>query len=78
MGDSPPVWPQGRLGIAAKVFSTFSMTAIVDATPASMYSSPVCGFADRASPHVPDFVAQCTDPGFEKKNAVCTGPVGTV
>ena len=48
----------GRRGIAAKVFSTFSMTAIVDATPASMYSSPVCGLADRASPHVPDFVAQ--------------------
>ncbi len=48
----------GAWGIAANVFSTFSITAIVDATPASMYSSPVCGFADRASPHVPDFVAQ--------------------
>ena len=30
--------------------------------------------ASRASPHVPDWVARWTEPGAEKKNAVCTGP----
>src|SRR5438067_10644498 len=67
-----------RGGIAAKVFSIFSSTASVDRTPASMYRSPRAAVDLRASPHVPDFVAQYTEPGDVKKKAVCTGAVLTV
>src|SRR6266540_2268931 len=67
-----------RGGIAANVFATFSRRASTDRTPASMYRSPASGVDFRASPQVPDFVAQCTEPGLVKKNAVCTGPMGTV
>src|SRR2546422_4291493 len=55
-----------------------SSTASVDRTPISRYRSPISGVAFRASPHVPDFVAQYTEPGDVKKNAVCTGAVLTV
>ena len=63
-----------RGGIASNIFSMFSSTAIVEATLASRYRSPIAAVDCRASPHVPDLVAQYTDPGLLKKNAVCTAP----
>src|SRR2546422_8921845 len=67
-----------RGGMAAKVSSIFSSTASVERTPACKYRSPISGVDARASPHVPDCVAQYTDPGDVKKKAVCTGAVFTV
>src|SRR4030095_14626516 len=67
-----------RGGMAANVFSMFSRTASVERTPASRDLSRIAAVDLRASPQVPDFVAQYTEPGEVKKNAVCTGAVFTV
>ena len=56
----------------------FWSTASVDSTPARRYASPISAEEPRASPHVPVFVARCTEPGALKKKAVWTGPLGTV
>ena len=62
-------------GIAAKVRSMLSSTASVERTPPRCIARPSPAFDFRASPHVPDRVARCTDPGELKKNAVWTGAV---
>src|SRR5690606_8684961 len=72
----PDAAPRGvvppRAGIRANALSMSSRHATVERTPASRKRSPLAAVAPRASPHVPDFVARCTDPGCAKKNAACT------
>lgn len=57
----------GRGGIALNVRSISSSTRSVASQHKRRYSSPFSAVLSRLSPQVPLAVAQCTEPGFEKR-----------